>query len=93
MYTDDVISDVDEIILVASRRNTSKNLNMTFSESVVNRTHGVKFSVKIVPPSDDKCLQAVDFISWALWQKYEKSDETYTVLIADRIVREYLMFD
>jgi len=93
LYTDDIISDTDDIILVASRRNTSKNLNVIFSESVVRRAHGVKFSVNIVPPSDDKCLQAVDFISWAFWQKYEKGDETYTSMIADKIVQEYVMYD
>ena len=43
-------------------------------------------------PSDDKCLQAVDFVSWALWQKYEKGDETYSDIISGKIVKEYVMY-
>jgi len=93
LYADGVICDTDELVLVASRRNTNKNLNVVFSESIVRRAHGLKFSVNVVPPSDDKCLQAVDFISWAFWQKYEKGDETYIALIADKIVQEYVMYD
>jgi len=58
LYADGVIRDTDEIVLVASRRNTSENLNMIFSESVVRRAHGVKFSVSIIPSGNDKCLQA-----------------------------------
>ena len=44
-------------------------------------------------PSDDKCLQAVDFISWALWKKYENDDESYSDIIADKIIKEYVMYE
>ena len=65
---------------------------MRFSESVVNSEHGTKFSVSIVKPFDDKCLQAADFVSWAFWQKYEKGNSEYTDLIADIVLHEYEMY-
>lgn len=93
LYTDDVIKDTEHIRFVASRRNTSKKLNDDFSESITNRTQNVDFDIEILKPSDDKCLQAVDFVSWALWQKYEVGDETYYKIIADKVIREYVMYE
>jgi uncharacterized membrane protein len=93
LYMDGIISGTEELALIASRMNTSKTLNMSFSENVVNHTHGTKFNLQIVKPNEDKCLQAVDFISWALWQNYEKGDDTYAKLISKKIVREYVMYE
>jgi hypothetical protein len=93
LYSDGHISDNDSISLIASRRNTSKYLNERFSESVVNRATGkFNFKVSIVKPYDDKCLQAVDFVSWAFWQKYEKGDSTYFDIISDKVISEYVMY-
>ena len=49
-------------------------------------------NVAIEKPSNDKCLQAADFVSWALWQKYEKGDESFANLLSDRVVREYVLY-
>jgi len=92
LYTDGVLAIADEIKLIASRRNTSRYLNEAFSESIANRTQDVDFVVSIVAPGENKCLHAVDFVSWALWQKYEKGDETYSDIISDKIVKEYEMY-
>ena len=93
LYSDGHINDNDSINLIASRRNTSKYLNERFSENVVNRATGkFDFEVCIVKPYDDKCLQAVDFISWAFWQMYEKGDSTYFDIISDKIICEYEMY-
>jgi len=93
MYADGIIQDNDDIKFIASRRNTSKTLDDEFSESIANHTQNVNFEAEIVKACDDKCLQAVDFVSWALWQKYEIGDETYSDIIADRIVKEYIMYE
>lgn len=37
------------------------------------------------------CLQAVDFVAWAIAQKYERSDESAYVHIAGRIVVEEMI--
>ena len=93
LYKDGIINDRDDITLIASRMHTSKSLNTKFDENVTTQTTGKKFSVNIVKPSDDKCLQAVDFASWALWQKYENGDGSYADIIADKIIKEYVMYE
>jgi uncharacterized membrane protein len=93
LHMDGIINDTEDLVLIASRMNTSKILNVSFTENVVSHTHGSKFNLQIVKPNEDKCLQAVDFVSWALWQYYEKDDDTYAKLISDKIVREYVMFE
>ena len=93
LFKDGIISGSEDIALLASRMNTSKSLNASFSERVAGRMQGLNFSVNIVKPNDDKCLQAADFVSWALWQKYEKGDDSFASLLADKIVREYVMYE
>ena len=93
LYTDGVLAKADDIKFIASRRNTSKKLNDDFSESIANRTQDVNFKIDIVTSDENKCLHAVDFVSWALWQKYEKSDETYSDIIAEKIIKEYVMYE
>ena len=92
LYGDGLFDNNDQVNLVASQRNTSKSLNIRFSESIVNSSLGTKFTVSIVKPFDDKCLQAVDFLSWAFWQKYEKGNNEYTELIMDKVVHEFEMY-
>ena len=92
LYSDDVFKDSQKINLVVSQRHTNKHLNERFFETLVASEHGTQFTVNIVKPASDKCLQAVDFVSWALWQKYEKNDSTYSDLFSDRIICEYNMY-
>jgi hypothetical protein len=92
LYADGIIRKTDVIKFVASRRNTSEKLNDDFTKSIEHCTTGVNFDFSILPARDDKCLQAVDFVSWALWQKYENGDETYSDIISDKIVKEYVMY-
>jgi len=92
LYADGVLNKSDSIDFVASRRNTSEKLNNDFSASIEHGTKNIDFNHSIAAPSDDKCLQAVDFVSWALWQKYEMDDNTYSDIIADKIIKEYEMY-
>jgi hypothetical protein len=92
LYADGVISKSDEIKFIASRRNTSEKLNNDFTKSIEHCTNDVSFDFNILPARDDKCLQAVDFVSWALWQKYENGDEAYSDIISAKIVKEYVMY-
>ena len=41
---------------------------------------------------EDKCLQAVDFICWAIFRKLEHKDDSYYNLIKDRIKEENPLF-
>ena len=93
LCSDGIINKLDSIQFVASRRNTSKKLNDDFTESIKHCTNDLSFETRIIAPSNDKCLQAVDFASWALWQKYEFGNETYSDMIAEKIAREYIMYE
>ena len=92
LFADGFINYPEDIVVVASRRSTSKTLNTLFSNGLVNSKHGSALTVRIVKPYDDKCLQAADFVSWALWQKYEKGDESFAKLLCGKIIREYILY-
>jgi len=93
LYNDGVLNKSDSVDFVASRRNTSKKLNDDFSASIEYGTKNINFNHGIAAPCDDKGLQAVDFVSWALWQKYEIGDETYSDIIAKKVIKEYEMYN
>jgi hypothetical protein len=89
LFADGEMSAFDEIMLVASKRETSRRLNNKFMASVTAETKSATFKVAIIRPYEDKCLQAADFVSYAFWRKYEKGDTVYTDILADKIVAEY----
>ena len=91
LYTEGIIKESDELTFIASRRNTSEKLNDEFTKSIERFRNNDYFRSCILPARDDKCLQAVDFVSWAMWQKYDNNDETYSDIIADKIIKEYTM--
>ena len=41
----------------------------------------LKISIEIHTPESEKCLQIVDFISWAIFRKYEYNDQTFFDII------------
>ena len=90
LCSDGIINGADGITLIASRCNTSKSLNARFSQNIINHALATKINVSIVKPFDDKCLQAVDFVSWAFWRKYEMSDSTYADILSEKVVMEYI---
>ena len=93
LHADGVISSEGDIKLIASKRNTNKYLNDDFLESVISHIKGINFDAEIKKPCDDKCLQAVDFASWALWQKYENGDKTYSDVVINKTIKEYIMYE
>jgi len=50
------------------------------------------FTVELHSSHDNKSLQAVDFISWAIFRKYEKNDYEYYEKIKNKVVQESLLF-
>mgnify|MGYP001619047912 CR=1 FL=1 len=79
------------IILVASKRETNKFLNANFKNYIqtqMNNKHKLLMKIEIKTPSEEKALQAVDFISWAIFRKYEHGDNQYYDLIKQIIVEE-----
>ena len=82
------------IEFVASKRETSKLLNMAFEKHLIQHVigqHQTDLRIQIKPMHSDKCLQAVDMISWAIFRKTEQGDNQYYSLIAGKIMHESLL--
>ncbi|PJA41122.1 hypothetical protein CO178_00895 [candidate division WWE3 bacterium CG_4_9_14_3_um_filter_34_6] len=86
---------LEDLNIIAERKDTNKFLTNNFKDYLEKQSrnnHGHKLNVTIKTPHQDKCLQATDFISWAIFRKYEKGDEYYYDLIKDKIFEENGLF-
>lgn len=95
LFTKKPISPIKPITLIASRRETNKFLNLNFKEYLKNKVtenHKLPMDVVIATPTQEKSLQTVDFISWAIFRKYEFGDNSYYNLIKAKIVEEAPLF-
>lgn len=84
-----------EIELIASKRETNRFLNENFKDYLERQAvdnHGIALTVSIKTPSEEKALQAVDFVSWAIFRKYEYGDEEYYNVIKGAIAEENPLF-
>ena len=95
IYTKKLVPIKDKIIFIASKRETNKFLNENFriylNNQVKNR-HEIDMEVLIKTPSEEKSLQVVDFVCWAIFRKYGKGDSSYYNLIKSKIVEEAPLF-
>jgi hypothetical protein len=90
-----LMPDGNKITLIASKRETNKFLNenfKTYINSRINNKHKVNLEVIIKTPAQIKGLQVVDFVSWAIFQKYENEDNSYYNAIKELIVEDNSLF-
>lgn len=95
IFRKNLISSTGKITLIASRRETNRFLNENFKqylETQVLERNKINLEVQILPPTRHKGLQVVDFVSWAIFRKYEYGDEYYYNMFKDRIVEENSLF-
>jgi hypothetical protein len=95
IFTRRLVAERGEIELIASRRETNRFFNENFKdylESQVRNNHSKDISISIRTPQEEKGLQAVDCVSWAVFRKYEGGDEGYYNLIKEKIVEESALF-
>ena len=95
IFTKKLITAKGQINLIASKRETNKFLNTNFTdylEKQATSNHGIELIVKVKTPAEDKALQATDFISWAIFRKYEQSDIDYYNVIKSIVVEENPLF-
>ncbi|MBU1045579.1 DUF3800 domain-containing protein [Patescibacteria group bacterium] len=95
IYTKKIIPTNKEIELMASRRETNKFLNENFKDYLnrqIKDVHEGIIKISIKTPAEEKSLQAVDFISWAIFRKYEKRDNDYYNIIKNKIIEENPLF-
>lgn len=93
--TKKLIPTDERIFLIASRRETNKFLNQNFTtylKSQVKNNHKLDIEIEIKSPTQEKSLQVVDMLSWAIFRKYEHGDESYYNLIKLDIVEENPLF-
>ncbi len=93
--TKKLIPTKKKITLIASRKETNKFLNVNFknylsSQAKIN--HKLDLDVYIKTPYEEKVLQVVDFVSWAIFRKYEFQDDTYYQLFKRKIFEERGLF-
>ncbi|MDO8516170.1 MAG: DUF3800 domain-containing protein [bacterium] len=83
------------ISLVVDRKDTKKRLKENFisyiTKAMQERRDG-GFEMSLAASHDEKGLQAVDFISWAIFRKYERNDLKFYELIKSKIIDERLLF-
>jgi hypothetical protein len=95
IYSKGILPRTDGIALIASQKDTSKFLINNFKQYLadsVERNHKLKINVEVRSPYREKSLQAVDFVSWAIFRKYEFGDEYFYDMIKGNIFEENGLF-
>lgn len=95
IYTRKLVPISNELFLVASRKETNKFLNLNFTSYLGNsikQKHKLNIRIILKTPHEEKSLQAVDFVSWSIFRKYEYGDESYYNIIKSKIVEENPLF-
>jgi len=95
LHTKEILSVNEPIHLYIDRKDTKKYLRENFvnylSDSMKKR-RDCRFEVQLHASFENKSLQAVDFISWAIFRKYERGDFEFYEIIKDKIVDERPLF-
>jgi len=83
----------ERIIFIAAKKDTNKFLNDQFKNYIQNKTSkSLDLELQIKTTAEHKCLQMVDFLSWSLFQKYEKGNDGYYNLFKKYIVEESVLY-
>ena len=83
------------VTLIASKRETNRFLNENFKSYLSNQVRSnykLNLKVEISTPAKEKSLQVADFVSWAIFRKYESGDLNYYELFGERVVEESFLF-
>jgi len=95
IYSKKLIPTDKKAEIIASKKETNKFLNENFKNYLNNQMknrHKIDVAIQIKTPSQEKALQAVDFISWAIFRKYEYGDDSYYNVIKNKIPEENPLF-
>lgn len=95
LHSSGELKDDESIHLYIDRKDTKKRLRENFTQYLVNSMTNRRkeiFSVDLHTSHENKSLQAVDFISWAIFRKYELGDYEFYEMIKNKIIDEKLLF-
>jgi hypothetical protein len=90
-----LIPPYEVLRIIVDRKDTNKHLRENFEQSILEplrKKHQGPITVHLRTSHEEKSLQAVDFISWALFRKYERNDFYYHEIIKGLLIEEYLLF-
>lgn len=95
LYNKKIIDTDQPIDLYLDQKETNKFLKKNFENYLrynLTKKGQKKITINIKPSHTEKCLQAVDFISWAIFRKYELGDKKYYNIIKEKIIGENKLF-
>ena len=95
LITKKLIEPKEPIRLVASQRETNAYFNDNFRTYLLKKvqdSHKKHLQVEIKKPSQEKCLQVVDFACWAIYQKYERNECKFYDIIKGLIAEENMLY-
>ncbi len=90
-----ILNTDEPIQLYIDQKDTNKFIRESFEKYLkvnITKKRNGQINIKIKPSHTEKCLQAVDFLSWAIFRKYEKNDYKYYEIIKNKIIEENLLF-
>lgn len=90
-----LIKNAEQVEIIASKRETNKFLNENFKlylKGQAKKNHNTDIKIDIKYPSQEKGLQVVDFVCWAIYRKWEYKDKTYYDIIKSKIKEENPLF-
>jgi len=95
LYNKNNFKKDEKVLIYIDQRETNKFLKKNFENYLtdgLSKKGSSGFKIKIKPSHTEKCLQAVDFISWAIYRKYEHGDYEYYEIIKNKIIGEGLLY-
>lgn len=94
LFEREMIDKNESIYIYIDKKDTKKLISDSLINNFLNHLK-VKYkniiSITLQSSHNDKSLQVVDFIAWAIFRKYERKDEIFYNLIKDRIVYENIL--
>ena len=80
-----------QVTLILDKRYTDPHLAQMLAEAISSGLEGVTGVLAIEPPRDsqqEKAIQAVDAVAWAIFQRLEHDDPSFYELVKEKIVSE-----
>ena len=93
LITKNILPQEEKIFFIASRRETNKTLNENFL-SYLKSQNKDKLDIEFVIKTayQEKGLQVVDVLSYAIYQKYEHGNDELYSMIENFIIEEKNLF-
>lgn len=90
-----VVGPLDELLVVASSLQINKRkkiVHRAIHDVVSQESPTLVFHTAFAQAMSDPCLQAADYVTWAIQRKYERGDTRSYELVASKIASEFEPF-